>query len=192
MSAQPAAFTALLDLALRSRSAAKGLPAQTAVTPHWSGIGFQLMNRYMVAPLGEFSELLEFPSYTKLPGVQPWVLGVANVRGRLLPLFDMAVFFGSRLEGTRKQRRVLVLESDGLYSGLVVDAALGMKHFPVDTFSNAREEVEDSLKSFIKGSYSQSRGAAVGSTGADGAEQAWYVFSPALLSQDPRFVNAAQ
>ena len=186
MSAQPAAFTALLDLALRSRSAARGLPAQSKAVPHWSGIGFQLMNRLMVAPLGEFSELLELPAYTKLPGVQPWVLGVANVRGRLLPLFDMAAFFGGRLEGQRKKHRVLVLEAEGLYSGLVVDAALGMQHFPVETFSNTVAETEEMLRSYVKGSYSQGRGASAN------PDQRWYVFTPALLTQDPRFVNAAQ
>lgn len=182
----PAAFTALLDLAQRSRRAAKGLPAQAAVVPHWSGIGFQLMNHYMVAPLGEFSELLELPSYTKLPGVQPWVLGVANVRGRLLPLFDMGAFFGSRLEGHRKKHRVLVLETENLYSGLVVESALGMQHFPVETFSDTAANMEEALRPFIKGSYSQSRG------GLTAAEQRWFVFSPALLAQEPRFVNAAQ
>lgn len=186
MSALPAAFNALLDLAKRSRQAAKGLPAQTKVVPHWSGIGFQLMNHYMVAPMGEFSELLEFPSYTKLPGVQPWVLGVANVRGRLLPLFDMGAFFGSRLEGQRKKHRVLVLETEGLYSGLVVDTALGMQHFPIETYASDVDGVEPALKSFIKGSYAQSR------SGLTVADQRWYVFSPALLAQDPRFVNAAQ
>lgn len=186
MSALPAAFTALLDLAQRSRQAAKGLPAQAAAVPHWSGIGFQLMNHYMVAPMGEFSELLEFPSYTKLPGVQPWVLGVANVRGRLLPLFDMAAFFGSRLEGQRKKHRVLVLETEGLYSGLVVDTALGMQHFPIETFSKELSDMHAGLQPFIRGSYAQSRG------GLTSAEQRWYVFSPAALAEDPRFVNAAQ
>jgi twitching motility protein PilI len=186
MSALPAAFTALLDLAQRSRQAAKGLPAQAAVVPHWSGIGFQLMNYYMVAPLGEFSELLEFPSYTKLPGVQPWVLGVANVRGRLLPLFDMAAFFGSRLEGQRKKHRVLVLETDGLYSGLVVDTALGMQHFPVETYTKAVKEMDDELRPFIKGSYAQTR------SGLTAPDQRWYVFSPMMLAQEARFVNAAQ
>lgn len=185
MSSQTAAFNALLDLAQRSRQAAKGLPAQAQTVPHWSGIGFQLMNRFMVAPMGEFTELLEFPSYTKLPGVQPWVLGVANVRGRLLPLFDMAAFFGSRLEGQRKKHRVLVLERDGLYTGLVVDSALGMQHFPIETFSEELGDVDKSLHPFVQGSYSQSRG------GLTSADERWYVFRPALLVEEPRFVNAA-
>jgi twitching motility protein PilI len=64
MSEPQAAFQALLDLAQRSRAAARGLPAQTDIRPHWSGIGFSLMGSNFVAPMGEVSEMLEVPSYT--------------------------------------------------------------------------------------------------------------------------------
>jgi twitching motility protein PilI len=130
MSEPQAAFQALLTLAQRSRAAARGLPAQADIRPHWSGIGFSLMGSYFVAPIGEVSEMLEVPNHTHLPGVQPWVKGVANVRGRLLPLFDLAMFFGDRLGSSRKHRRVLILETETLYSGLIVDQVFGMHISP--------------------------------------------------------------
>lgn len=188
MAESQAAFDALVKLANRSRGSARGLPSVKKVQPHWSGIGFTLMERYLVAPVGEMSELLELPVYTKLPGVQPWVMGVANVRGRLLPLIDLAVFFGGQLEGQRKRQRVLVLESDDVYTGLVVDTALGMQHFPTDTWSMDLSDMGDEqMKSFVVGSYSNSRAAS-----AAGDGQKWYVFSPVRLMEDPRFINAAQ
>ena len=73
--------------------------------------------------MGEVAELLEMPTFTHLPSVQPWVLGVANVRGRLLPIFDLAQYFQGNLTGQRKRHRVLVLEYDEYYSGLCVDTA---------------------------------------------------------------------
>ncbi len=179
MSGQQAAFEALVDLAERSRAAARGLPAQADVRPQWSGIGFMLMGSYLVAPMGEVSEMLEIPSYTHLPGVQPWVRGVANVRGRLLPLFDLAAFFGERLSGGRKQRRVLVLETETLYSGLMVDQVFGMQHFPVDEYQEDKGPVADALTPFVTGSYPQ-------------RDRHWSLFRPALLAEDPRFVNAAK
>src|SRR5690606_41060605 len=99
-----AAFQDLVQLAERSRAAARDLPAQVDIRPHWRAIGFGRMGSHFVAPLGGVSGMLEVPAHTHLPGVQPWVQGVANLRGRLLPLFDMAMFYGSRLAGTRKQR----------------------------------------------------------------------------------------
>lgn len=180
MSEHQAAFQALLHLAQVSRKAARGLPAQADIRPHWSGIGFSLMGHYFVAPMGEVSEMLEVPSFTHLPGVQPWVKGVANVRGRLLPLFDLAIFFGDRLTSSRKQRRVLVLETQTLYSGLMVDQVFGMQHFPVDEYrEEAGDDVQTSILPYLTGSYQL------------GGRQ-WSLFRPALLAEDPRFTNAAK
>jgi twitching motility protein PilI len=179
MSEPQAAFQALVNLAQRSRAAAKGLPAQIDIRPQWSGIGFSLMGNYFVAPIGEVSEMLEVPNFTHLPGVQPWVKGVANVRGRLLPLFDLAVFFGDRLIGTRKQRRVLVLETETLYSGLIVDQAFGMQHFPVDEYAEEAGSIAETILPFVTGSYPQEK-------------ERWTLFRPALLAEDPRFINAAK
>ena len=179
MSEPQVAFQALLDLAQRSRAAARGLPAQTDIRPQWSGIGFSLMGSNFVAPMGEVSEMLEVPSFTHLPGVQPWVKGVANVRGRLLPIFDMANFFGDRLISGRKQRRVLVLETESLYSGLMVDQVFGMQHFPMDEYSEQAGAIASNILPFVTGSYSL------------GGQQ-WSLFRPGLLAEDPRFINAAK
>lgn len=186
MAEPQAAFNALVSLAQRSRRSAKSLPSAAKVRPHWSGIGFFLLGQHFVAPIGEVSELLELPTYTKLPGVQPWILGVANVRGRLLPLLDLAAFFGGRLDGQRKRQRVLVLEAGELYTGLVVDAALGMQHFPTDTFSSEVEGVDQQFEPFVLGSYLKKQ------ADADSDGQQWYVFSPAQLVENPRFISAAQ
>ena len=175
----PAAFQALSNLAQRSRASARGLPAQADIRPQWSGIGFSLMGNRFVAPIGEVSEMLEIPSYTHLPGVQPWVKGVANVRGRLLPIFDLAHFFGDRLSGTRKQRRILVLETESLYTGLMVDQVFGMQHFPMDEYREESGDVPDAIQPFINGSYPQD-------------DLCWSLFRPALLAEDTRFTNAAR
>jgi twitching motility protein PilI len=171
-------FALLADLARRSRAAARGLPAQVDITPHWSGIGFSLFGMRMVAPMGEVVEMLKVPGFTRLPGVQGWVHGVANVRGRLLPLFDLEAFFGGQLSGSRHRHRILVLEMGELYSGLVVSEVHGMQHFPVDTFTSAVPQRMAELSSYLAGSYVQT-------------DMTWSVFSPHKLARDPRFFNAA-
>lgn len=190
------AFQALVGLAMQSRRAAKGLPSQVDTKPHWSGIGFELLGRHFVAPMGEVSEMLEVPYYTRLPGVKPWVKGVANVRGRLLPVCDLAIFLGGRIQAPRKQQRILVLENQDLYTGLLVDRVFGMQHFPVDTYSPVVNS------SAVSTAVANGHGAADGAGGesvvpfchghfwVDGVE--WTVFRPEKLSADTHFLNAAQ
>lgn len=177
MNNQVEPFAALLDLAERSVNSAKGLPAQADIKPHWSGIGFMLAGHRFVAPMGEVSEILAEPPSTRLPGVQSWVRGVANVRGRLLPLIDLEGFFGGSLGG-RKSRRVLAMELGELYSGLIINEVFGMQHIPVDCFSDEVPEGVEALKPFLAGSYHHN-------------DVTWSVFSPFKLAQNAEFFNAA-
>ena len=150
---QTPAFQALLNLANRSRSAAKGLPAREQTKQEWSGIGFGLLGHRFVAPMGQVSELLEVPSYTRLPGVKNWVKGVANVRGRLLPVLDLAALLGHRLTSPLKQQRILVLENHELYCGLLVDSSFGIQHFLTETYAPDSELDDPGLSPFLMGQY---------------------------------------
>lgn len=179
MAEQSSAFLALAGLAQSSRNAARGLPAQIDAREQWSGVGFTLLGSHFVASMDEVAEMLEVPSFTHLPGVQSWVRGVANVRGRLLPLFDLAAFCGGRLVGGRKRRRVLVLETESLYTGLIVDQVFGMQHFPVDEYQSETGDLVEAIRPYVQGSYL-----------AQG--QQWNVFKLSELARDQRFTNAAK
>lgn len=170
-------FSLLVDIASRCRAEAAGLPAQKEIVQTWSGIGFRLAGRHLVAPMGEVSEILHEPRYTLLPGVKSWVRGVANVRGRLLPIINLCGFFGQELTGTRKQRRVLVVERGELLAGLIVDEVLGMQHFPVDSFAEDLPPLEANITPFIQGVFQ--------------SDVPWLVFSPRELSHDQGFMDVA-
>ncbi len=173
------AFESLINLAAQSRRSAMGLPAQADMAPRWSGIGFSCMGFRFVVPMGQISELMEVPATTRLPGVHSWVIGLSNVRGRLLPLFDLARFIGGHVNSQKKSHRVLVWESDHLYSGLVVDKAFGMKHFIADTYSEESVELPDNLRGYVSGAYK------------DGSGESWSVFDMSSLAEDPNFINAS-
>ena len=71
-------------------------------------------------------EILKFSGATCVPGTPPSVLGVINLRGRVVPVIDLAMKFGaSRSDVTRRSCVVLVeLENGGekLIVGLLADA----------------------------------------------------------------------
>lgn len=176
---QEAAFQALVDLAERSQKHAQALPAPVEASPRWSGIGFSLLGCRFVAPLGQVAEMLEMPTFTRLPGVQPWAIGLANVRGRLLPLIDMPQFLGGRAAVQKKQHRVLVVDTQNFFCGLIVDQAFGMQHFTKEGYSQQAADLPSVLEPLVRGSY------------ADASGQAWAVMHIPSLVQNPRFANAA-
>ncbi len=177
MSESRTPFQLLLEIDQRCRALAAGLPAQQQVVRSWSGIGFRMGERHFVAPMGEVSEVLHEPRYTSLPGVKTWVRGVANVRGRLLPIMDLCGFFGGELSPLRKQRRVLVVDHQEIFAGLIVDEVFGMQHFLVDAFSEERPLLEASIQPFIHGVFHR--------------ERPWLVFSPHVLARHQAFLEVA-
>lgn len=172
---KPQPFQLLLGLDRRYRSQAAGLPAQQEEREVWSGIGFRIGGQYYVAPMSEVGEVLPEPRLTQLPGVKHWVTGVANVRGRLLPVMDLSAFLGLKLTDNRKSRRIMVIEHQGLFAGLTVDEVLGMQHFDVEGFQENIGQVPDSIRPYVHGTFQR--------------EHDWVVFSPHVLAGDDDFLN---
>ena len=104
-------FDYLQNLAARFQAGFSALPsARDNHVITWSGIGFRIGEQYCVTAMDDIAEVLTEPAATRLPGVKAWVRGVANVRGRLLPLVDLTAFLGVRAGLDQRQRRVLVIE----------------------------------------------------------------------------------
>jgi len=180
MSAQAAPFAVLTSIALRSRQLSAGLPEQEKTAEQWNGIGFMLAGEHYVAPMGEVTEILHVPRFTQIPGVRPFLMGAANVRGRLLPLIDLDAFFELPRSATSpRQRRVLVVEKDDLFSGLVVDSVLGMQYFGAENFTPDTSGVPDRVQPFVAGGYTRNG-------------ETWNVFSATELLGDEHFLDVAQ
>jgi twitching motility protein PilI len=171
-------FAFLSEIASEYRQASPQLPMEHEIQEMVSGIGFNILGQRMVAPLGEVVEIIHTPTATRLSGVQSWVVGLANVRGRLLPLFDLEAFFGGKLSPYKSRHRVLILEMGELYAGLVVSDVYGMQYFPKTLETVELSDELSNLDPYSKGSY-------------DFNGFVWTTFSPYRLIGDPRFFNAA-
>lgn len=171
-------FIKLLELSERAKQRAYGLPAQGERVEFWSGVGFTLGGQSCVAPMGEVTEVLSVPRYTQVPGVKSWMKGLANVRGRLLPIMDLPTFLNRTHAVQEFRRRLMVIDQDELFSGLVVDEVLGMQHFPAEDYRDDAPGVAPELLPYVQGSFER-----------DG--RFWAVFRLGLLLEDPRFLLAA-
>ncbi len=173
------AFTAFHALAQRFVQGARPLPAQVDFTPVQTAVCFSVLGHHLAVSLNDLSELLEVPSCTGLPRVQPWVKGVANVRGKLLPIIDFPAYLGGRLVSPPKQQRILVIDSQGVFVGLQVDNIQGMRHFRVDRYQQAPGGVPESLGRYVAGSF------------AADDDSAWLLFDPHALVGDSMFMSVA-
>lgn len=144
----------------------------------WSGIAFEMMGQYFVAPLGEVAEVIYPPKYTFVPNTQPWVLGLANIRGRLLSVANLAHYISGKKTPTTRTEKVICISHDDHYVGLIVDRVLGIQHFNKKSFFSENNEINSSVKEYCQGYFHQH-------------EQKWNIFLFSRLLKNPKYLNAA-
>ena len=87
-------FELLQELERRSRAAIAGI-GPDELSSEWVGIGFRIGEEQFVASREQVREVLMLPeSMTRVPGAKRWILGIANLRGHLLPLIDLKMMLG--------------------------------------------------------------------------------------------------
>jgi chemotaxis signal transduction protein len=64
-------------------------------------------------------EVTDLGAIAPVPGAGADVVGVRNLRGEVLPVFDLASLFG--IERGRGAKRMVVVEHDGRRAGFVID-----------------------------------------------------------------------
>lgn len=168
----------LQALETRSKETARGLPQQTEQRSLWSGISFRIGDINMIAPVTQINEILHYPSLTLVPGTLPWVKGLANIRGTLLPVMDLQHYLGQTPIKLRMQSRILVIQQDELTAGLLVDEVLGLKHFEPEERITRIKKLDPAIKTHIRGAFQQDN-------------QIWHLFDMTTLTTDPQFYKVA-
>jgi purine-binding chemotaxis protein CheW len=69
-------------------------------------------------------EVTHLGAIAQVPGAGADVLGVRNLRGEVVPVFDLASLLGIERDGAA--RRLVIVENDGARAGLAFDDVLGV------------------------------------------------------------------
>lgn len=82
---------------------------------------FRIESREFALPVEEVVEVLRMVAATPLPEAPPWVGGVINCRGQVVPLIDVRSRLGVAGREPRLSDAIIVVQTDGVVTGLVVD-----------------------------------------------------------------------
>jgi chemotaxis signal transduction protein len=75
--------------------------------------------------MASVAEVGRAPAITRVPGVPAWLSGVANWRGRILPILDLRTLLGADGNDPNERSRLLVLASGPIVVGMLVDSVDG-------------------------------------------------------------------
>ncbi len=124
-----AAFAKLQEYDQRSDAFTPGRGQGHGPTGEWSGITFRLGETHLACDSDRIQEILPIPQATPVPGAKPWILGLANVRGALLTIVDLAWFLTGKRSQLTVRSRLLASQLHKAPVGLLIDEVFGQRHF---------------------------------------------------------------
>ncbi len=96
-------------------------------------------------------EVYPLKDLTPLPCTPPFVLGIVNVRGRILPVLDLKKFFDLTEQGLTDLHRIILIEGNGLELGLLADATVGVRSIPADSLQPSLPTLTGIRGDYLKG-----------------------------------------
>ena len=171
-------FDLLLALEQRARDAAAGA-RDGAAALEWIGVAFRMGGETFLVERDEAREVMGVPSpITRVPGARQWIMGLANVRGQLLPVIDLKQYFGSGETVTGRNTRVIVVNHREVPAGLVVDEVLGFRRFAEREFNAESPPTLIRCEHYLAGSFRR-------------GSEAWPVLSLRSLVESPAFLQGS-
>lgn len=106
-------------------------------------VGFQVGRETYGAPITSLHEIVRVPEITVVPDAPNYVEGVINLRGKIVSVIDLRKRFGEKSVASSKRNRILVVESNGKLSGLIVDSASEVLKIPATEVEPASNVFQD-------------------------------------------------
>ena len=96
-------------------------------------------------------EIIRIPALTKMPNTPPFLEGVFNLRGKVIPVIDLKKRFELPYSERDVDSRLLILELDGMKAGIIVDDVSEVMHVNKTSIENLEDEIVGISENSIEG-----------------------------------------
>jgi len=108
---------------------------------------FRLGEEFYAFDVGNAREILEYSTITQIPNTPPWIRGVINLRGNVVPVLDLRLKFGMGNTEKSKSTCIIVVEfmlnSELFVVGILADSVL-------EVFEMEQKQIEPPPKFGVK------------------------------------------
>jgi twitching motility protein PilI len=172
-------FDILLQLDRRIRERIPVVAAGAQLSEIRGRLALRLGSWNLLFSMDDVAEIIPIPRITRVPGVKRWLLGIANLRGKVISVSDLRDFLTGRSTPQLPSSQVVVVRAGDWDYGLLVDEVIGMRHFGPQHRLSELDAVEASLRPYVVEAFLN-----------DG--QYWLAFDAGKLLADPPFLHASQ
>ncbi len=167
-----------LLLGLEEAILGAGTGSRRASANLWVGVAFRLGRYHLICSRTEIREVITWPGVSRIPRAKSWLMGLANVRGQLLPITNMARWAGLGESSVSRSSRVIVVNHPEVPAGLLVDQVVGFRRFTAEDAGGQPTAMPETLTPFLLGAYERDN-------------ETWAVLSLRDLVESEAFLQAA-
>ncbi len=114
---------------------------------------FTLGNEEYGIDISNAQEIIRIPRLTKIPNSPPFLEGIFNLRGKVIPVFDLK----KKFEMTQSERgidsRLLILNLSGMIAGIIVDDISEVMRINKESIQTLDQDIVNISKNSIEGIY---------------------------------------
>jgi purine-binding chemotaxis protein CheW len=137
---------------LRTRAQALARePAKHVVEPMLDLVEFQLANEHYAIETAFLREVQPLKDLTPVPCTPAFVRGIINVRGQILTVLDLKIFFDLRDEGIHDLHKVLIVQGADMELGILADDVTGNRSIPLRALQPALPTLTGVRAEYLKG-----------------------------------------
>lgn len=112
---------------------------------------FSINNQLCTLSIEEVIEIIRIQEITEVPGINDYIIGVINLRGKIIPVVHLRKRYKMPVISFNKKTRIVIIEDNGENIGLIVDAVKMVTHLQEDDVEPTLEMFNSLEKDCFKG-----------------------------------------
>lgn len=115
-------------------------------------VAFQLGGENFGVDIMQVQEIIRMPEITRIPQSPDYVVGVINLRGKIIVVINLGMRFGLTSKELDDDSRIIVVEVDNHVLGMVVDSVSEVLRLPSEDVEPAPEVIKAKINAdYLKG-----------------------------------------
>lgn len=112
---------------------------------------FDLAAEYYGVDIGDVREIIRMQAITRVPGAPPFVEGVINLRGKVVPVVDLRKRLRLKAGEQTKESRIVVVDIGGRDVGVIVDAVTEVLRIPLSSIEPPSSMITNVDSDYLRG-----------------------------------------
>ena len=114
-------------------------------------VSFHLGDQEFCIDIMAIREIRGWAPVTPMPHTPPYVLGLINLRGAVIPVIDMAARLGMKMTEPSERSAIIVTDIAGKLVGLLVEQVSDMMTIKSEALQPAPEIIPEAQRAFCRG-----------------------------------------